>query len=334
MTVTNPTPGVIREQPLTLRVSGWEVPAALTLPAEDGRPVTSAILLIPGSLFSDVNGDYPAWNMFPHVYGHLARQLSARGHAVYRFAKMGPGTGSVAVDQTQADRVRNWPGRLIVARAALAAMRGALPAASVASPRVVLAGHSEGAVIASLLAVGESPDALDGVVLLSGPAIGILGIMREQLPMMLPTESVEQGMADFDAALVHVRAGQPIPDDLLSRPSIQGLKGVGLAGQAYLRDSDATDPAETAGQIRQPVLLVQGGRDSSVPRHHAERLAAARGARPTETLFVPELQHMYKPLPEGLSAFEAFGLQGETDPRVADGVDAWVRRLPPRPGAA
>ena len=54
-------------------------------------PLPSAILLVPGSLFSDVNGDYPTWNSFPHVYAHLARQLSARGHAVYRFAKLGPG---------------------------------------------------------------------------------------------------------------------------------------------------------------------------------------------------------------------------------------------------
>ena len=195
MTAINLDPGAIREQTLTLSVSGWEVPAVLSLPAQAADRAASAILLIPGSLFSDVNGDYPAWNMFPHVYGHLARQLSARGHAVYRFAKMGPGTGSIEVDPTISNRVRNWPGRLVVARAALAAMKNALAAVEVSPLRLVLAGHSEGAVIASLLAVSEPPDALDGVVLLSGPAVGILGIMREQLPMMLPKESVEQGMA-------------------------------------------------------------------------------------------------------------------------------------------
>ena len=58
------------------------------------EPLSSAILLVPGSLFSDVNGDYPTWSSFPHVYAHLAHQLSALGHAVYRFAKLGPGTGS------------------------------------------------------------------------------------------------------------------------------------------------------------------------------------------------------------------------------------------------
>jgi uncharacterized protein len=69
------------EIPSTVRVPGWEIPAALTLPTtlRDGEIVPSAILLVPGSLFSDVNGDYPSWNVYPHVYAHLARHLSARG---------------------------------------------------------------------------------------------------------------------------------------------------------------------------------------------------------------------------------------------------------------
>src|SRR6476620_12190171 len=78
---------------------------------------------IPGSLFSDVNGDYPTWSSFPHVYAHLARQLSARGHAVYRFAKLGPGTGSVPTDPELSATLRNWDGRLTIAVAALDAMQ-------------------------------------------------------------------------------------------------------------------------------------------------------------------------------------------------------------------
>src|ERR1051325_6611612 len=148
MTSTELDPGACHERRLTLAVSGWEVPAALTLPP--GRPPESAILLVPGSLFSDVNGDYPAWNMRPHVYAHLARQLSTRGHAVYRYAKMGPGTGSVAVDQAESERVKSWPGRVVVARAALAAMRAALSDSGETPRATVLAGHSEGAVVASL----------------------------------------------------------------------------------------------------------------------------------------------------------------------------------------
>jgi alpha-beta hydrolase superfamily lysophospholipase len=314
-----------RERRLTLAVSGWEIPAALTVPAS-GAP-ESAILLVPGSLFSDVNGDYPVWNMRPHVYGHLARQLSARGHAVYRYAKMGPGTGSVAVDQSESERVKNWPGRVVVARAALAAMRTALADSGWAATPTVLAGHSEGAVVASLLAAEPDAAPLDGVVLLSGPSIGILGIMREQLGTFLPAGDLDAARADFDAGVAFVRRGEAIPPDLEASPSLRGLVGVGRMGQAYLAACDASDPCAAAARIAVPVLIVQGGRDGSVPPHHADRLRAARGDRPTESLFVAELTHMYKVLPDGVSGLEAFGLEGETDPRVADGMDAWVRKL-------
>ena len=314
-----------RERPLTLAVSGWEIPAALNLPAS-GEPA-SAILLIPGSLFSDVNGDYPAWNLFPHVYAHLARQLSARGHAVYRYAKMGPATGSVAVDQAASERVKDWSGRLVIARAAFAAIDAALARVGARPARTVLAGHSEGAVVASLLALAEDAAVVDGVVLLSGPSVGILGIMREQIGMFVPARDLAAAQADFDAGVGFVRRGEPIPAVLEGRPSLRGLVGVGLVGQGYLRDCDATDPAGTAARITQPVLIVQGGRDGSVPPHHAERLRAARGDRPTESLLLPELQHMYKPVPDGVSEIDAFGLTGETDPRVTGGMDDWIRRL-------
>src|SRR5512146_2608315 len=171
------------EIPATIRVPGWELPAALTLPSslQAGELLPSAILLVPGSLFSDVNGDYPTWNSFPHVYAHLAHQLSSRGHAVYRFAKLGPGTGSVAVDQALAAALRRWEGRLVIATAALDAMRRELESRGVRVARTIAAGHSEGSVVVSRLAVSDRARDLDGVVLLSGPSVGILGIMREQI---------------------------------------------------------------------------------------------------------------------------------------------------------
>src|SRR5512140_1911214 len=143
------------EHACVLRVPGWEIPAALTLPSphDSGDALASAILLVPGSLFSDVNGDYPTWNSFPHVYAHLAHQLAARGHAVYRFAKLGPGTGSVAVDPDAAAKIRTWDGRLVIATAALDAMRHELETQNVRVTRTIVAGHSEGAVVAGRLAV-------------------------------------------------------------------------------------------------------------------------------------------------------------------------------------
>ena len=83
------------ERALKLVVEGMSFPAVLAVPP---GAVAGAVLLVPGSLFSDANGDYPAWNVRPHVYAHLARQLAGAGWASLRYAKPGPGTGTETVD--------------------------------------------------------------------------------------------------------------------------------------------------------------------------------------------------------------------------------------------
>jgi pimeloyl-ACP methyl ester carboxylesterase len=311
---------------LTIHVSGYDIPAALDLPA--GDPL-GAVLLVPGSLFSDVNGDYPAWNVFPHVYGHLAQQLASRGTAVFRFAKLGPGTGSVETDAAQAKAIRNWPGRMRIARAALDAFRAALRERAVPVPRLVLAGHSEGAVVVSVL--GRDGVDADGIVLLSGPSVGILGIMIEQARAVAATSGNGAGVATLEAVVACVRKGETIPGEL--RNAAGGPFGAGALiamppdGLTYMRECDAVDPVATIAAFDKSVLIIQGGRDSSVPPHHAERLRAGRAPRPTEYSFFPELQHMYKNVPKGTADIEAFGFPGETDPRVADAIVGWMRAL-------
>jgi uncharacterized protein len=273
----------------TVAIPGWRIPTALTLP-EDWTPNTrlpSAIFLCPGSLFSDVNGDYPAWNSYPHVYAHLAQQLSARGHAVFRYAKLGPGTGSEPVDEPNAI-TRTWDGRLAIAVAVFHAMRAELESRGVRADRLVAAGHSEGSVVVSRMAVSEVGSDFDAVMLLSGPSVGIISIMREQ-----------------GADLAVIDAFPP-------------------EGQQYMRDCEATDPTELARRIPHPTLVVQGGNDSSVRTHHGERLRDALSER-GDYLFVPDVTHMYKVVPEGTPPQEAFGYPGVTDVRVTDGIDKWLR---------
>ena len=322
----------------TFEELGYRVPCALTLPARNGevqRDAESAILLIPGSLFSDVNGDYPAWNMFPHVYAHLAWQLSARGHAVYRFAKSGPGTGTVEVNTALASANRTWASRLVIARAALADMRRWLADERVTYARTVVAGHSEGAVVATQLGApsrSNGANGIDGVVLLSGPSVGILSIMREQVGTFIPPDECERGRADLDDAIAALRRDGTLSEELKSRPAVRGLAGVGPVGWRYLLDCEDTDPSAGAAALEMPVLIVQGGRDGSVAPHHAERLRDARAGAPgreTRVAFFPELQHMYKPIPDGVPPMQAFGLPGETDPRVTDAIDDWARSLAP-----
>lgn len=318
-----------RETKLPLELYGVRMPAVLTVPAE-GEPA-SAILVIPGSLFLDADGNMPVWGMFSRVYADLARQLAARGHAVLRYAKIGPGTGSEVLDEAGMERHRHFLTRVDVARAAIDLLLASLEESGGVEGgedlSVVLAGHSEGAVVAFLTAPRDPR--VDAVISLSGPSVGLLDIMREQLP--LPEGSPPEAYAGFDRMVAAMRAGETPTPEMRADPLVQGMAGIDDRSLRFLVEIDAVDPAAEAAQVEQPMLIVQGGRDGSVRPHHADRLLAARGERAANRGDAlerfPELQHMYKRVDEGVDPMTSFRLDTENDPAVAETVDRWIRAL-------
>ncbi|MEM1201766.1 MAG: alpha/beta hydrolase [Acidobacteriota bacterium] len=308
------------ETELTLEVSGVRIPARLTLPRRDGTPA-SAMVLVPGSLHSDVDGNYPSWGIFPRTYADLGRQLAARGHAVLRFAKLGPGSGSEVVDAAAAERHRAFLHRVDTARAALDLLLASPSLKGFQGPAVV-AGHSEGAVVAFLLA--QRDRRIRGVVSLSGPSVGLLDILREQAAAM-PGVDGPGALEILDATLRAIRDGAQLPPEAADDPAARGVASMDEASHRYLAEVDGVDPAAELARVHQPVLLIQGGRDPSVLPHHMQRLATARAGKPTKTALFPDLQHMYKTVEGELDPMASFALATDSDPAVAAAIDGWIR---------
>ena len=285
MSASNLGAAVPQERDATVTVSGVEIACRFTMP--QGTP-RGAVLLVPGSLYSDVDGNYPSMNMRPHAYADLAQQLGAHGFAVLRMAKIGPGTGSRTIDANAALRHIDFLTRVEVAQAGLDLLRR-----TVTVRPVIVAGHSEGAVVASLLAAGLAAKSIDGVVSLSGPALPILSIIRAQVAAMTPPGIVPD-MTVFDRMVDAIRAGHPPSDDAKSNPQTAMLASLPEQGISYLRSADRIDPMAALAKVRQPVLIVQGGRDDSVPPSHADLLRASRGNLSTEVTTFPNLTHFYK----------------------------------------
>lgn len=297
----------IIEEDATLIVDGVRIPGRIAKPAGVAR---ATVLLLPGSLFSDADGDYPAWNVRPHVYRDIAHQLAALGIASMRQAKIGPGTGSEVVDTTLSSAHQHFEERVVVARAAVARLREATPDAA-----LFVAGHSEGAVVASLLCAGND-EGIDGMISLSGPALRIMDIMRAQSVAMMPGAD----MSGFDAAVADMRAGRPLSDAARANPMLAGLTQMPPQALVYLREVDAVDPCEAIARVRLRTLLIQGGRDQSVTPEQVDALAAARAGLPTEIARFPELQHFYKRAAPGLDAMGSFALSTDNDPAVAEAI--------------
>ena len=81
-------------------------------------------------------------------------------------------------------------------------------------------------------------------------------------------------------------------------------------------------------RVRQPVLIVQGETDVSVPPAHADRLHQGRGKLPTELARFPGLTHFYKIAPPGITPMQSMALDSVSDPAVAERIVLWARRLP------
>lgn len=320
--MSNRSAGAVpQEQDVSVTVAGVKIACRFT--PSDGETV-GAVLIVPGSLFSDVDGNYPTMNMRPHAYADLARQLSARGFAVLRMAKIGPGTGSQTINPMLAGAHVDFLTRVTVAAAGLALLR-----ATVDARPVIVAGHSEGAVVASLLASGADAKAkaIDGVVSLSGPALPIFAVMREQIAAMAPI-GMAPDMTLFDRTVAALRAGNAPPPEAARDQTTVMLASMPAMGHAYLRSADRVDPVAALAKVRQPVLIVQGGRDASVSPDHAKALQAARAALPTEVELFPALNHFYKRTPPGLPPMQSMMLGTESDTAVADAIASWARRLP------
>ena len=317
----------MRETTLSPIIDGIQIPGLLTMPDHP----TAALLLIPGSLNSDIDGNFASMfpgqpSIAPHAYKDLAAQLAALNIAVMRFAKTGPGTGSVVVDKEASAAYKNFAQRVRVAGIFLAELLARLPGLP-----VVAAGHSEGSVVATLLARNHTE--IRGLILLSGPAQPLLHLMaRQQFESDRRhgrlTPERERQYAAAVVLLDDFAASRPLAADFAANPYLGMLAFAARPENTpYLRSLELVDPAAEFAQVAQPALIIQGGRDESVAPDNADFLHCAKPA--AEVSRFPELQHFYKRVPEGIAPQESFAYSSESDPAVANAIANWIAGLAP-----
>ncbi|TAM75210.1 alpha/beta hydrolase [bacterium] len=325
-TLTAPAPGV-GERALTLTVDGERIPAALDLP--DRSPAKGAVLIVPGAFNSDVDGNYPNQSFYPHTYADIARGLAACGYATLRYAKDGEGSGTTIDDAAAGERHHTFAERIVVARAALQALHEVSGDAPLA-----VAGHSEGGLVATLLAA-QDPN-VRALIELEAPGRPILDLVQrqalaaidgsEQTGAVSPQAAiVEKGL--FAQVIAGVRLGVNPPPNVLGDPLIARYFGKPIGVElAYLREEDRIDPARAIAGVRQPVLIVEGAADNVVPAEDAMHLNLARVSLrlPTMLKMLPGDQHYYKRVPPETTPLATMHLEGETDPAVVQTLAEWL----------
>lgn len=286
--VTVPTPG------------GHTLAGTLTLPRERRGPV-AAVVTITGSgpedrdeTISIVKGYRP--------FRQVADTLGRHGIAVLRLDDRGFGasTGNHAT-ATSADFADDI-------RAALAYLR---TRPEIDGKRLALLGHSEGGLIAPMVAATDS--SLRGIVLMAGPAQTGRQILRFQLGNAVRRDT-SLTPARRDSALKTVDA------------TIDSLG----ASQPWVKFFLDYDPIATARKVHVPTLILQGATDQQVTPEQATALERAMrdgGNRRVTTRVFPEANHLFVQDANGNPAGYATLRERNVRPDVMAALLDWLRTV-------
>ena len=210
----------------------------------------------------------------------LSDALVNNGFAVLRFDKRGVGEGIESSSREEDLRLETYVADL-VAWVNKARAEGEWD-------QIVLAGHSEGALIASLAA---SEVSVDGLISIAGAGRPAPDILREQLSRNLPPNLY----AESDRIIAALTRGETTDS---SPPELAALFRASV--QPYLISWFRHDPAEILGSLAIPTLVVQGTTDLQISVADAERLAASRND--IDLVVIDGMNHVLKDVAGDLAA--------------------------------
>nr|WP_314484787.1 alpha/beta hydrolase [uncultured Pseudomonas sp.] len=299
------TPTVLH-RPIDLDTGQGVLHGSLLLPQQDTPP--PVVLIIAGSGPTDRDGNNPAAGRVDNLK-RLALLLANAHIASVRYDKRGvaasqpatPDERDLSVERYVADVVA-WGHKLK------------------ADPRfgpLILIGHSEGALIASLAAEQAGASA---VISLAGSGRPMAEVVREQLAERLPPAQLAKGSALLD----RLEAGQtsldvPPPLRQVFRPSVQ----------PYLITLFRQNPAAAFARLPMPALIVQGRNDVQVDVADAQKL---KDAKPDARLVLIEgMNHMLRISPKDMSE-QRESYQNPELPlarELGEQIVAFIGQLPP-----
>ena len=247
-------------------------------------------ITISGSGLQDRDESLPGVTGY-RPFRQIAEALATKGIATLRFDDRGTGasTGNGAT-ATSADFAED-------VRAIIQYLRGR---ADIDPNRIVLVGHSEGGLIAPMVAAGDT--LLRGIALLAGPAQSGRTIIHYQQRFAAENDTTIRP-ADREAVLQRARTQL----DSIARTN------------PWMRFFLDHDPLAVAARVRVPVLILQGETDRQVTAEQAPALATAiRSARNQNVVVhvLPRINHLFLEDPSGSPS----GYAGLPSKRIPDSI--------------
>jgi hypothetical protein len=288
---------VARDMELKIQTApGVEIAGTLSLP-QTGRSggKSPLVILISGSGPQNRDASNIVEGYAPHA--EWARHFERQGIATFRYDERGVGQSG-----------GNWAAMTITEHAGdVGRIVAELGRRSDLDPaRIVVAGHSEGSMITSMLVANKVPIA--GAVPLAGPSWTMDRVVDHQ-------------------ALQNVKRGNMSDEEF--RAAVAELKRDFLAKVAQVPNMRSTmdlKPLELAARIDVPVLIVQGGSDIQVPPEQAGELADAiikSGNKDVSLRVFPGINHLLLDQPADIDSYDQLPVKSLAEP-VIDVVISWL----------
>ena len=241
---------------------GLQLHGTLVLPAASKRKVPG-VLFLSGSGPTDRNGNQPPQFM-TDLLKQIAERLASEGVASLRFDKRA--TRGYASSWPAGDAALNdffsWENFVGDAKAGLAFLQ---TQPEVNSKQTVVAGHSEGGMIAMQLAHDLNANAPAALILLSSPGRPLGALLTEQISASLKRSGVTGDAAKPYEDNLQLTMNQVIKDGTIPPNVLPGLAPLFPPSALKLLQIElAFDPAKVLPAFSGPVLVVQGEKDIQV----------------------------------------------------------------------
>jgi uncharacterized protein len=311
-------PARFDEEEVTVGTGPLAVPGTLTAPRSPGTsPVPgAAVVLLSGSGAHDRDETLGRNKPFKD----LAWGLASRGIAVLRFDKVTYTHGS----QVAKDRDFTVADEYIPDAVAAVGLLRQHPA--VDSDRVFVLGHSLGGTVAPRVALAVP--AIAGLVILAGGAEPLYwaAVRQTRYLASLVPETAAAAQPAIDA-MSRQAAMVDSPD--LSPATPDSELPFGIPARYWL-DLRGYDPAAAAATLRQPMLIVQGGRDYQVTlADDLARWEASLTGRPDVTIRVHNADNHLFFRGTGKSSPAEYEPAQHVDPAVVADIADWLSRTTP-----
>jgi pimeloyl-ACP methyl ester carboxylesterase len=275
------------------------IDAVLTMPADVDRPPVA--LLIAGSGSTDHDGNGPQAK--PATLKKLAEQLAERKIATLRYDKRGAGGWKPEFGKPEDFRFKDYVDDAV---SLVNYLRSSGKFA-----RVVVAGHSEGGLVA-ILTARKVP--VDRLVLLVTAARRQGDLVKAQLEKKQIPPDI---LAPILKAIDSIMAGQIVD------PPPRGLS-IEPAMQPSLASAFVEDPIDPLKSVDRPTLIVGGGHDLQVARLDFIALSAASPL--AKTLWLPDMNHVLVDVTDESDNLAAYNEPGRAiDAAMVDTVAAFIR---------